>query len=187
MTVVPLTLGLIFVLLYLNTKSAARSLLGYAGGSVFVRRRILVFVGPGLQHERWSVGWDGSHSWALMPRPAFSCFSTSIVAVEEWKRQGWLRGKAGLREAIVHGAVKRIRPQIHERWRPCLWASHRCCCPTGGGFRCDEADRSSNDWWNLYVLPAGADCGTRRSMKSGGGVATGEGNSSSRRKWRTAN
>ncbi|KJU84113.1 Acriflavin resistance protein [Candidatus Magnetobacterium bavaricum] len=34
------------------------------------------------------------------------------LSYEEWQRKGLLVGRAGLREAIMHGAVKRIRPKI---------------------------------------------------------------------------
>jgi Cu(I)/Ag(I) efflux system membrane protein CusA/SilA len=34
------------------------------------------------------------------------------LAVREWQRQGARGGRLGLREAIVYGAVKRIRPKV---------------------------------------------------------------------------
>jgi Cu(I)/Ag(I) efflux system membrane protein CusA/SilA len=34
------------------------------------------------------------------------------LAYEQWKREGRLRSSADLKEAVMHGAVKRIRPKI---------------------------------------------------------------------------
>jgi len=111
MTVVPLTLLLIFTLLYLNTKSAARSMLVMLA---------VPFSCIGAFWFLWALGYNMSVGvWvgliALMGVDAETGIFMLLyidLAVQEWKRQGWLRGKAGLREAIVHGAVKRIRPKF---------------------------------------------------------------------------
>ena len=111
MTVVPLTLGLIFVLLYMNTKSAARSLLVMLA---------VPFSCVGAFWFLWALGYNMSVGvWvgliALMGVDAETGIFMLLyidLAVEEWKRQGWLRGPGDLREAIVHGAVKRIRPKF---------------------------------------------------------------------------
>jgi Cu(I)/Ag(I) efflux system membrane protein CusA/SilA len=34
------------------------------------------------------------------------------LAYEEWKKKGLLTGWEGLKEAILHGAVKRVRPKV---------------------------------------------------------------------------
>jgi Cu(I)/Ag(I) efflux system membrane protein CusA/SilA len=111
MTVVPLTLGLIFILLYMNTKSAARSLLVMLA---------VPFSCVGAFWFLWALGYNMSVGvWvgliALMGVDAETGIFMLLyidLAVEEWKRRGWLGGKAGLREAIVNGAVKRIRPKF---------------------------------------------------------------------------
>jgi Cu(I)/Ag(I) efflux system membrane protein CusA/SilA len=111
MTVVPLTLLLIFTLLYLNTKSAARSMLVMLA---------VPFSCIGAFWFLWALGYNMSVGvWvgliALMGVDAETGIFMLLyidLSVQEWKRQGWLRGKAGLREAIVHGAVKRIRPKF---------------------------------------------------------------------------
>jgi Cu(I)/Ag(I) efflux system membrane protein CusA/SilA len=111
MTVVPVTLLLIFTLLYLNTKSAARSMLVMLA---------VPFSCIGAFWFLWALGYNMSVGvWvgliALMGVDAETGIFMLLyidLSVEEWKRQGWLRGKADLREAIVHGAVRRIRPKF---------------------------------------------------------------------------
>ncbi len=34
-----------------------------------------------------------------------------LLAYEDWKKRGLLNSAAGLRDAIYHGAVKRVRPK----------------------------------------------------------------------------
>jgi Cu(I)/Ag(I) efflux system membrane protein CusA/SilA len=111
MEVVPLTAGLIFALLYLNTKSAARSALVMLA---------VPFSCVGAFWFLWALGYNMSVGvWvgliALMGVDAETGMFMLLyidLSVEEWQRQGWLRSKADLREAIVHGAVKRIRPKF---------------------------------------------------------------------------
>jgi Cu(I)/Ag(I) efflux system membrane protein CusA/SilA len=111
LAVVPLTLGLIFALLYLNTKSAARTaLVMLAVPFSCVGAFWLLW----LLNYNMSVGvWVGLI--ALMGVDAETGMFMLLyidLAVKEWEHQGWLRSKADLREAIVHGAVKRIRPKF---------------------------------------------------------------------------
>ncbi len=111
MEVVPLTLGLIFALLYLNTKSAARTALVMLA---------VPFSCVGAFWFLWALGYNMSVGvWvgliALMGVDAETGMFMLLyidLSVKEWQRQGWLRSKADLREAIVHGAVKRIRPKF---------------------------------------------------------------------------
>jgi Cu(I)/Ag(I) efflux system membrane protein CusA/SilA len=109
--VLPLTLFLIFLLLYLNTRSTAKTILILlavpfsAVGAIW----LLYLLGYNM-----SIGvWVGLI--ALMGVDAETGVFMLLyldLAFEERRRAGTLRTLADLREAIVHGAVKRIRPKF---------------------------------------------------------------------------
>jgi Cu(I)/Ag(I) efflux system membrane protein CusA/SilA len=109
--VLPLTLFLIFLLLYLNTGSAAKTVLVLlavpfsAVGAVW----LLYALGYNL-----SIGvWVGLI--ALMGVDAETGVFMLLyldLAFEERRLAGRMRNAADLREAIIHGAVKRIRPKL---------------------------------------------------------------------------
>ncbi|HLK50297.1 MAG TPA: CusA/CzcA family heavy metal efflux RND transporter [Bryobacteraceae bacterium] len=109
--VLPLTLFLIFLLLYLNTKSAAKTLLIFlavpfsAVGAVW----LLYWLGYNM-----SIGvWVGLI--ALMGVDAETAVFMLLyldLAFEERLLAGQMRTRADLHKAIVHGAVKRIRPKF---------------------------------------------------------------------------
>jgi Cu(I)/Ag(I) efflux system membrane protein CusA/SilA len=111
MAVVPMTLGLIFALLYINTKSVARSLLVLLA---------VPFSCVGAFWFLWALGYNMSLGvWvgliALMGVDAETGIFMLLyidLAVQDWERQGRLHAKADLGAAIVHGAVKRIRPKF---------------------------------------------------------------------------
>jgi copper/silver efflux system protein len=109
--VVPLTLGLIWILLYLSTRSAVKTIIVLlavpfsAVGAVW----LLVLLGYHL-----SVGvWVGVI--ALLGVDAETGVFMLLyldLAFERAKRDGRLRTLADLREAIVDGAARRIRPKV---------------------------------------------------------------------------
>jgi copper/silver efflux system protein len=109
--VLPLTLFLIFLLLYLNTKSTAKTMLILlavpfsAVGAIW----LLYLLGYNM-----SIGvWVGLI--ALMGVDAETGVFMLLyldLAYEERRRAGQMRTLGDLREAIVHGAVKRIRPKF---------------------------------------------------------------------------
>jgi Cu(I)/Ag(I) efflux system membrane protein CusA/SilA len=109
--VLPLTLFLVFLLLYLNTKSAAKTILVLmavpfsAVGAVW----LLYLLGYNL-----SIGvWVGLI--ALMGVDAETGVFMLLyldLAYEERRLAGRMNSAADLREAITHGAVKRIRPKV---------------------------------------------------------------------------
>jgi len=109
--VLPLTLFLIFLLLYLNTKSTAKTLLILlavpfsAVGAIW-----LLYV---LDYNM-SIGvWVGLI--ALMGVDAETGVFMLLyldLAFEERRLSGRMRNLADLRDAIVQGAVKRIRPKF---------------------------------------------------------------------------
>ncbi len=144
--VLPLTLTLIFLLLYLNTKSAGRALLVMlavpfsAVGAVW----LLFLLGYHVSIAVW-VGLI-----ALLGLDAETGVFMLLfldLAYQEAQRQGRLRTRAELSEAIVHGAVKRIRPKAMTvvaaflGLLPILWATgtgsdvmKRIAAPMVGGL-----------------------------------------------------
>jgi len=109
--VLPLTLFLIFLLLYLNTKSAAKTIMILlavpfsAVGAIW----LLHLLGYNM-----SIGvWVGLI--ALMGVDAETGVFMLLyldLAYEERKLAGLMRNAGDLQAAIVHGAVKRIRPKF---------------------------------------------------------------------------
>jgi Cu(I)/Ag(I) efflux system membrane protein CusA/SilA len=111
MLVVPLTLFLVLGLLYANTKSAARTLI------------IVLAVPFSAVGAIWLLHWLGYNMsigvWvgliALLGVDAETGVFMLLyldLAYDEAKRHGRLRSAADLRAAILHGAVKRIRPKF---------------------------------------------------------------------------
>ena len=110
-TVLPLTLFLIFLLLYLNTKSAGKTMLILLAVPFSAVGAIWLLYGLGYN---MSIGvWVGLI--ALMGVDAETGVFMLLyldLAHEERRQAGTLRSLSDLREAIVHGAVKRIRPKF---------------------------------------------------------------------------
>jgi Cu(I)/Ag(I) efflux system membrane protein CusA/SilA len=109
--VVPVTLFLIFALLYMNTKSA-------------VKASIVMLAVPfsliGAVWLMWILGYNISiAAWvgmiALMGLDAETGVFMLLfldLSYEDAKAGGRLKSKADLVEAIIHGAVKRVRPKM---------------------------------------------------------------------------
>jgi Cu(I)/Ag(I) efflux system membrane protein CusA/SilA len=109
--VVPVTIFLIFVLLYLNFRSVPRSLIvllsvpfGVVGAIVYLS----------VLHYHLSVA-----VWVGIIALAGVAAETGVVmiifldeAYERWQREGRLRSLADLRQAIIEGAVQRVRPKM---------------------------------------------------------------------------
>jgi Cu(I)/Ag(I) efflux system membrane protein CusA/SilA len=108
--VVPLTLVLIFVLLYLNTKSAFKASLVMLA---------VPFSAVGALLLLWALGYNLSIAvWvgliALMGLDAETGVFMLLfldLSVAEFRARGALNSEADRVEAIVHGAVKRVRPK----------------------------------------------------------------------------
>ena len=108
--VLPLTLVLIFGLLYLNTKSAFKA---------SVVMLAVPFSGVGALWLLWLLGYNISIAvWvgmiALMGLDAETGVFMLLfldLSYDERKQSGKLHTRADLVEAIVHGAVKRVRPK----------------------------------------------------------------------------
>jgi copper/silver efflux system protein len=109
--VVPVTVLLILLLLYMNTKSAFKTLLVAAAvpfslvGAVW----LMYFLGYNVSIAAWVgmialMGLDAETGVFMLLFLDLSC--------DEAKRAGRLNTSGDLQEAIVHGAVKRLRPKL---------------------------------------------------------------------------
>jgi len=109
--VVPLTLALIVLLLYLNTRS-------------FVETAIVLLAVPfsliGAVWLLWLLDYNLSVAvWVGMIALAGLDAETGVVmllyltlAHRQWSKEGRLRTRLDLTEAIVHGAARRVRPKL---------------------------------------------------------------------------
>lgn len=109
--VIPLTVLVIFVLIYLNTASIAKTLI------------VLLAVPFSLVGSFWLLyllGYNMSIAvWVGIIALAGLDAETGVVmllyldlAYNRWKKDGRLNTLSDLREAVMHGAVKRIRPKV---------------------------------------------------------------------------
>ena len=109
--VVPVTIFLIFILLYMNTKSAVKASI------------VMLAVPFSLIGAVWLLYWLGYNVsiavWvgmiALMGLDAETGVFMLLfldLSYDDAVRAGKMRTKEDLREAIIHGAVKRIRPKM---------------------------------------------------------------------------
>jgi Cu(I)/Ag(I) efflux system membrane protein CusA/SilA len=109
--VIPLTLLIIFVLIYLNTKSAVKTVI------------ILLAVPFSLVGSFWLLyllNYNTSIAvWVGMIALAGLDAETGVVmllyldlAYDKWKNEGRMKTDEDLKEAIMYGAVKRIRPKL---------------------------------------------------------------------------
>jgi len=126
--VLPITLFVIVFLLYLNTKSMVK---------VGIVLLAIPFSLIGAVWILWVLGYNMSIAvWVGLIALAGVDAETGVImllyldlAYDEAKRKGKLRNFDDLKEAIVHGAVKRIRPKLMTVGTtfmgllPIMWAS----------------------------------------------------------------
>ncbi len=109
--VIPLTLFLVLVLLYFNTKSITKTFI------------VLLAVPFSLVGSFWFLyllGYNMSIAvWVGVIALAGLDAETGVVmllylelAYEKWKKEGRLKSVNDLKDAVMYGAVKRIRPKI---------------------------------------------------------------------------
>jgi Cu(I)/Ag(I) efflux system membrane protein CusA/SilA len=143
--IVPITLFLIFLILYLNTRSLIKTAIVLlavplsAVGSVW-----LLY----LLHYNWSIAvWVGLIALAgLAAETGVVMLLYLDIAYEEGKRQGRMATYADLADAVDQGAVKRIRPKMMTimaillSLAPILWSTgtgsdvmRRIAAPMVGG------------------------------------------------------
>jgi len=144
--VVPLTVLTIFFLLYLNTKSAVKA------GIVMLA---VPFSAVGAVWLMWALDYNVSiAAWvgmiALMGLDAETGVFMLLfldLAYDDARARGRLRSRAELVEAIVHGAVKRVRPKMMTvtaafmGLMPIMWSAYpgadlmkRVAAPMVGGL-----------------------------------------------------
>ena len=109
--VVPITVFLVFILLYLNTRSVVKTLIVFAAvpfsavGAIW----LLHWLGYNMSIAVW-VGLI-----ALLGVDAETGVFMLLyldLAFESWKQAGLLTSWQGLKDAIVHGAAMRVRPKV---------------------------------------------------------------------------
>ena len=111
MVVVPVTLLIVFFLIYMNTKSFAKTAIVLLA---------VPFSAVGAVWLLWALGYNMSIGvWvgliALLGLDAETGIFMLLyldLAYDEMKARGQMRTKDELREAIYHGAVKRVRPKV---------------------------------------------------------------------------
>jgi len=109
--VVPITLALIFVLLYANTRSTFKSLLVMLAVPFSAIGAIWLF--KLLDYNVSIAAWVGMIALlGLDAETAVFMLLFLDLSYEDAKRRGLLRNVADLDEAILHGAVKRARPKM---------------------------------------------------------------------------
>ncbi len=143
--IVPITLFLVFLILYINTKSLVKTgivLLAVpfsAVGAIW----LLYFLG-----YNWSIAvWVGLIALAGLDAETGVVMLLYLdIAYETWKRKGKMATWHDLTEAVDHGAVQRIRPKMMTvaaillSLIPILWATgsgadvmRRIAAPMVGG------------------------------------------------------
>jgi len=111
MLVIPMTLFIIFIIIYLNTRSVTKVAI------VFLA---VPFSLIGAFWFLYILGYNLSIAvWVGIIALAGLDAETGVVmllyldhAYDDWKKKGLMRGLQDLKEAIHHGAVKRVRPKI---------------------------------------------------------------------------
>jgi Cu(I)/Ag(I) efflux system membrane protein CusA/SilA len=125
--VVPATLLLIILIIWLNTKSAVKTAIVLLAVPFSL---VGAFWALYLLHYNLSVAvWVGLIALAGLDAETGVVMLLYLdLAYEQWKREGRLRSLADLKDAIYHGAVKRVRPKamtaavIIAGLAPILWS-----------------------------------------------------------------
>jgi copper/silver efflux system protein len=111
MYVIPATIFIIFIIIYLNTRSLVKTAI------VFLA---VPFSLVGAFWLLWILGYNTSIAvWVGIIALAGLDAETGVVMLlyldisyDEWNRKGLMRNRTDLKDAIYHGAVKRIRPKM---------------------------------------------------------------------------
>jgi copper/silver efflux system protein len=109
--VIPLTLFIIFVLIYFNTQSVTKTMIVLlAVPFSLVGSFWLLYL---LNYNLSIAVWVGIIALAGLDAETGVIMLLYLdLAYDQWRREGRLNTRADLRESILHGAVKRIRPKI---------------------------------------------------------------------------
>ena len=126
MIVVPLTLLIIVLIIYLNTRSAVKTAIVLAVPFSLVGAfAVIHWMGYNLSVAVWVgiialAGLDAETGVVML--------LYLDIAYEQWIKNGRMRHRTDLRDAIYHGAVKRVRPKamtaavIIAGLLPILWS-----------------------------------------------------------------
>jgi len=108
---IPLTALVIFILIYLNTRSGVKTLIVLlAVPFSLVGSFWLLYL---LNYNLSTAVWVGMIALAgISAETGIVMFLFLELAYEKWKREGRLRTKKDLEDAILYGAVKRLRPKV---------------------------------------------------------------------------
>jgi len=109
--VIPLTLFIIFVLLYFNTKSVMKTaIVLLAVPFSLVGSFWLLYI---LNYNMSIAVWVGIIALAGLDAETGVVMLLYLdMAYEKWMKEGKLKNAADLKDAVMYGAVKRIRPKI---------------------------------------------------------------------------
>jgi Cu(I)/Ag(I) efflux system membrane protein CusA/SilA len=127
MIVVPLTLLLIVLIIYLNTRSAIKTAIVMLAVPFSLVGAVGILA---ILHYNFSVAvWVGIIALAGLDAETGVVMLLYLdLAYADWQRKGQMRNLADLRDAIYHGAVKRVRPKamtacvIVAGLAPILWS-----------------------------------------------------------------
>ena len=127
MIVVPLTLFLIILIIHLNTRSAVKTAIVMLAVPFSLVGAIGVLV---MLHYNMSVAvWVGIIALAGLDAETGVVMLLYLdIAYDQWIKNGRMRNVTDLRDAIYHGAVKRVRPKamtacvIIAGLAPILWS-----------------------------------------------------------------
>ena len=111
MAVIPMTLFIIFLIIYLNTKSFIKvAIIFLAVPFSLVGTFWLLYL---LNYNLSIAVWVGIIALAGLDAETGVVMLLYLdVAYKEWKDKGLLKGLKDLIDSIQHGAVKRVRPKI---------------------------------------------------------------------------
>jgi len=109
--IVPITLLLIFLILYVNTKSLVKTAIVLFAVPLSVVGSVWLLY---ALHYNWSIAvWVGLIALAgLAAETGVVMLLYLDIAYEKWSRDGKMATFADLAEAVDEGAVKRIRPKM---------------------------------------------------------------------------
>jgi Cu(I)/Ag(I) efflux system membrane protein CusA/SilA len=109
--VIPLTLFLIFVLIYLNVRSVTKTAIVLLSVPFsLVGAFWLLYI---LNYNMSIAVWVGLIALAGLDAETGVVMLLYLdLAYDRWKKEGKMRNAQDLRESIMYGAVKRIRPKL---------------------------------------------------------------------------
>jgi len=146
--IIPATLLIIFVIIYLNTRSVTKVIIVFLAVPFSLVGAIwLLYI---LGYNMSVAVWVGIIALAGLDAETGVVMLLYLdLAYEEWKKKGLLRTIGDLKEAIYHGAVKRVKTEGDDRLRN----NRRTLANNVESWnrsRCDEKDSCTDGWWGCY-------------------------------------